>query len=341
MPALVLIAVAGLLAQLVDGGIGMGFGVVSTTCLVSLAGLGAAQASAVVHTAKIGTAVVSGAAHWKFGNVDWRIALGLGVPGAIGAFAGSTILSTIPMRQATPVTAAILAAIGAVLVWRFGNAGAKRPVDAAPYRRGQLSAIGLVGGFVDATGGGGWGPVTMSSLLVAGRTSPRRVVGTVNTAEFLVSVAATLGFVMGLWREMTQHAAAAAALLVGGAIAAPFAAWLVAKVNPTLLGGLVGTALVVLNLPKVMKLLGVAGGSAPVVALQVLLALVGVAWAVRGYLAVRAANAGAGGVRVVEATHGGGSGGGAPAGVSGQVPGAETTEEATPVGAGFGSRSAA
>lgn len=260
MTALILIAIAGFAAQLVDGGLGMGFGVTSTTLLISLAALTPATASAVVHTAEVGTTFVSGLSHWRFGNVDWKVVFKVGVPGAVGAFAGATFLSHISTEMAAPVTAAILAAIGIALVLRFSRGQVRRRVagDALPQQHsaGFLGGLGLFGGFIDASGGGGWGPVTSSTLLLLGRNEPRRVVGTVNTAEFLVSLAATLGFVVGLWSDLVANLAAVAALLVGGVIAAPIAAWLISRFNPVVLGGVVGTFLVVLNAPEVLAAFG-------------------------------------------------------------------------------------
>ncbi|AGG67787.1 sulfite exporter TauE/SafE family protein [Corynebacterium callunae] len=257
MRTLIFIAIAGIAAQLVDGGLGMGFGVTSTTIMIMLAGLGPAQASAVVHTAEVGTTLVSGISHWKFGNVDWKVVLRLGVPGAIGAFAGATFLSNISTAAAAPVTSMILALIGINLVWRFSKGRVRRSFNERPHSRGFLGILGLLGGFIDASGGGGWGPVTTSTLLSLGRTEPRKVVGTVNTAEFLVSLAATLGFVVGLWEDLVANFAAVIALLIGGAVAAPIGAWMISRVNATVLGGFVGTLIVALNLPKALAAIGV------------------------------------------------------------------------------------
>ncbi|MFC6146755.1 sulfite exporter TauE/SafE family protein [Corynebacterium nasicanis] len=251
MTTLLLIALAGLAAQLVDGGLGMGFGVTSTTILIALAGLGPAQASAVVHTAELGTTLASGISHWRFGNVDWKVVRRLAIPGAIGAFAGATVLSNLSTEAAVPLTATILSLIGVNLVWRFSR-GRVRRVAGGEHSRGFLGGLGLFGGFIDASGGGGWGPVTTSTLMTLGRAEPRRIVGTVNTAEFLVTAAATLGFVLGLWDDLVANLAAVGALLLGGVIAAPLAAWLVTRMNPTVLGGVVGTLLVAINLPKVL-----------------------------------------------------------------------------------------
>ena len=272
MTTLLLIALAGLAAQLVDGGLGMGFGVTSTTILIALAGLGPAQASAVVHTAELGTTLASGISHWRFGNVDWKVVRRLAVPGAVGAFAGATVLSNLSTEAAAPLTAMILSLIGVNLVWRFSR-GRIRREGGGEHSRGFLGGLGLFGGFIDASGGGGWGPVTTSTLMTLGRTEPRRIVGTVNTAEFLVTAAATLGFVIGLWDDLVANLAAVLALLIGGVIAAPIAAWLVTRTNPAALGGIVGTLLVALNLPKVLPLGW--GGVALLVVLGLALSWVG------------------------------------------------------------------
>lgn len=278
MRTLIFIALAGFAAQLVDGGIGMGFGVTSATILL-LAGLGPAQASAVVHVAELGTTFISGASHWKFGNVHWPTVFTLGLPGAVAAFAGATVLSRVSLDAAEPFTSAILATVGANLVWRFSRGRTRRDPEAGRgHSKPFLTVLGLVGGFVDASGGGGWGPVTTTTLMALGRQRPRTIVGTVNTAEFLVTLGATLGFVVGLWTDLVQHVGSAVALLIGGAIAAPISAWLISRINPVALGGLVGTAIVLFNLPKVFDI--------PAWVLGVL-ALAGIALTVRGFLRYR------------------------------------------------------
>lgn len=256
LTTLLLIAVAGLAAQLVDGGLGMGFGVTSTTILIALAGLTPAAASAVVHTAELGTTLVSGISHTRFGNVDWKTVAAIGIPGAIGSFAGATVLSQLSMESARPLMSLILAVIGLNLLLRFARGLTKRKTDAQPHSKAFLGGLGLFGGFVDAAGGGGWGPVTTSTLMAAGRSEPRRIVGTVNTAEFLVTAAATAGFAIGMWEDLTANFAAVLALLAGGMIAAPLAAWLVTRMNPILLGGFVGALILALNLPVVLAAVG-------------------------------------------------------------------------------------
>ena len=281
---LLLIAVAGLAAQLVDGGLGMGFGATSSTMLIALAGLTPAAASAVVHTAELGTTLASGVAHTRFGNVDWRTAFAIGIPGAIGAFLGATVLVRLSTEAARPVMSLILALIGLNLMLRFARGLTQRKLADKPHSRGFLAGLGLLGGFVDATGGGGWGPVTTSTLLTAGRSEPRRIVGTVNTAEFLVTLAATLGFAVGMWNDLMANLAGVLALLAGGVSAAPIGAWVVTRMNPIALGGVVGTLIVFLNLPVVLKFLGVDSG---LWAVRVAVLIVGAALSVRGVLKAR------------------------------------------------------
>lgn len=262
MNKLLVIAIAGVLAQLVDGALGMGFGITATTCMMSIALLAPAQASAIVHAAELGTTLASGASHWKFGNVQWGTALRLGIPGAIGAFLGASVLTSISLDAAAPVTATILTGVGALLVWRFSRGRVRRTVRTVSPR--FLGVLGLVAGFVDASGGGGWGPLTSSTLLGATSQEPRKIVGTVNTSEFLVTFAASVGFALGLWSSLVEHLWATLALLAGGVLAAPIGAYLVSRLNPTLLGGFVGTTLMVTNALKVLPgwaalLLGVVG----------------------------------------------------------------------------------
>lgn len=280
MRKLLLIAVAGAAAELIDGTLGMGFGVTASTVLIVLAGLGPAQASAIVHTAELGTTLASGVSHWKFGNVDWGVVLRLGVPGAIGAFLGATLLSHMSTAVAASVTAGILCVLGVVLVAKFARGAAAPPPMKQPYNPVFLAVLGVCGGFIDASGGGGWGPVTSSTLMSLGRTEPRRVIGAVNTAEFLVTLAATLGFALGMWHDLVANAVAVVGLLLGGVIAAPLAAWLVSRVNPFLLGGVVGTSLVFLNSPKVLALMEFSDRT--VLGLRLLILLVGLSLSVVG-----------------------------------------------------------
>ncbi|MGV0793824.1 sulfite exporter TauE/SafE family protein [Mycolicibacterium sp. XJ1819] len=257
MRSLIIFALVGVGAQLVDGALGMAFGVTASTLLV-LSGLGAAQASAAVHLAEVGTTLASGISHWRFKNIDWAIVLKLGGPGAAGAFAGATVLSSLSTERAAPLMAAILVAIGAYVLLRFSlrNPPVMRRGE-TPHRARFLTPLGLFGGFIDASGGGGWGPVTTSTLLSRGKTAPRTVIGSVSASEFLVAASATVGFGIGLREEFLQNLPVVLGLAIGGVVAAPFAAWLVSRINPALLGTAVGGAIVLTNSQKLVHYFGI------------------------------------------------------------------------------------
>jgi uncharacterized protein len=178
--------------------------------------------------------------------VDWRTVLLLGVPGAVGAYAGATVLSNLSTEAARPWMSAILLALGVSLLIRFAVKGTRTDRHHLGFKSRFLAPLGLFAGFVDASGGGGWGPVATPTMLVSGRTEPRKVIGSVSASEFLVSVAASLGFLVNLGSQGIDWPIAGA-LLVGGAIAAPFAAWLVSKVAPRVLGTVVGSVIVITN----------------------------------------------------------------------------------------------
>jgi uncharacterized membrane protein YfcA len=257
MRSLLIFALVGMGAQLVDGALGMAFGVTASTLLV-LSGVGAAQASAAVHLAEVGTTLASGLSHWRFKNIDWSIVGKLGVPGAIGAFAGATVLSSLSTANAAPLMAAILVVIGAYVLLRFSlrNPPVIRHGE-TPLSARFLSPVGLFGGFIDASGGGGWGPVTTSTLLSRGKTAPRTVIGSVSASEFLVAASASVGFVVGLREEFIENLPVVVGLAVGGVIAAPVAAWLVSRINPALLGTAVGGVIVLTNSQKLLHYFGI------------------------------------------------------------------------------------
>ncbi len=251
MKTLVLLALVGLGAQLVDGSLGMAYGVTSTTLLLAI-GTNPAIASATIHLAEIGTTLASGLAHWKFGNVDWKVVAKVGVPGAVGAFAGATFLSNLSTELAAPVMSLILVSLGVYLLVRFTLRGIDRRNLGKPVRKRFLGPLGLVAGFVDATGGGGWGPVGTPALLASGRMEPRKVIGSIDTSEFLVALAASLGFLVALGSQGINFAWVAV-LLGGGLIAAPLAAWLVRHIPPRMLGSLVGGVIVLTNTRTLLK----------------------------------------------------------------------------------------
>lgn len=243
---LILLAIVGFFAQLVDGALGMAYGVTSTTMLLVI-GITPAMASASVHLAEIGTTLASGAAHWKLGNVNWRVVGILAVPGGVGAFAGATALSNISGDLAKPWTAGILFFLGLYVLGRFLFWKERKiAADAKPLPKRFLMPLGLFGGALDAMGGGGWGPVATPSLLASGRMQPRQVIGTVDTTEFVIAVCASVGFLLSLGKEVILWPIVAA-ILVGGVFAAPLAAWLVRFLHPRVLGTAVGGLILVTN----------------------------------------------------------------------------------------------
>lgn len=249
MRKLIVVALVGLGAQLVDGSLGMGYGVTSSTLLLII-GLSPAAASASVHFSELGTNIASGVAHWRLRNVDWRVVARIAGPGAIGAFLGATVLSTLSTEAAEPVMSGLLAALGLYVLIRFvvGRRPALRKQPTTKF----LAPLGLVAGFVDATGGGGWGPVATPALLADGRMAPRKVIGSIDTSEFAVSAAASLGFLFGLGAAGISWSLALA-LLIGGLIAAPVAAWLVRLAPAHVLGVAVGGMILLSNSRTLFK----------------------------------------------------------------------------------------
>jgi uncharacterized protein len=245
MQSLVLLLIAGIIAQLVDGSLGMAFGVTSTTLLL-LVGVSPVLASTSVHLAEVGTCLASGIAHWRFGNVDRSMILSMGIPGGIGAFIGAVLLSSLSAEAAKPVVSVILFALGIYILVRFAFTRGKRLIIPRPISKRFLAPLGLVGGLVDAMGGGGWGPIGTSTLLSSARMEPRMVIGTVDTTEFIVAVCASIGFLLGLsMAEIPWQIVGA--LLVGGVIAAPMAAWIVRHLNARVLGTAVGGWIILTN----------------------------------------------------------------------------------------------
>lgn len=261
MRNLIVLGFVGLLAQLVDGSLGMAYGVTSTTMLLAV-GIAPASASAAVHLSEIGTTLMSGFAHHKLGNVDWRTVSIIAVPGGVGAFLGATFLSNIDGEAAEPWVGGLLLALGAYVVWRFLVMGGRRPRFNGTLPARFLAPLGAVAGVTDAIGGGGWGPVGTTSLLSSGRLEPRKVVGSVDTAEFLVAVGGSLGFLFAL---DDINYAYAGVLLVGGVIAAPIAAWLVKHLAARVLGVAAGGFIVLTNTKTIVEAVGGSGGTVAVV----------------------------------------------------------------------------
>lgn len=280
MQTLIVVAIAGLVAQFVDGSLGMGYGLTSSTLLI-FAGLSPAAASASVHLAEVGTTALSGVAHHRFGNVDWHAVRRIAIPGGIGAFLGATLLSSLSTESAKPLASTLLFTLGIYVLLRF-LLGKQRV-----SRKGQpglrfLAPLGLIGGFVDATGGGGWGPVTTPTLLADGRLAPNRVVGTVSASEFIVAISASAGFFTALGGEVLRMEFVAA-LLAGGFIAAPIAAYMVRHLNPRLLGVIVGGFICFTNARTLLAAAGVSDD-----AFRIVYGAIVIVWAVSVAFVVRA-----------------------------------------------------
>jgi len=234
-------------AQLVDGALGMAFGVISNTLLVSVLGVAPARASAGVHLVEMFTTAASGISHVIHRNVDWWLFVRLVGPGVIGGVLGAYVLINLDASVTRPFVMAYLSLIGVYLLARsFGVApSARRPRYIVP--------LALTGGFLDAAGGGGWGPVVTSNLLIQG-AEPRRTIGTVNTAEFFLTTATSIAFVIGL--GFAAFTTATIGLLIGGVAAAPLGAVLAKRVEPTILMRLVGVVLTATSVFSLWKSLG-------------------------------------------------------------------------------------
>ncbi|MFJ5223091.1 sulfite exporter TauE/SafE family protein [Streptomyces sp. NPDC088400] len=246
MRTFLLFGLAGLLAQLVDGTLGMAFGVTATTTLLAV-GTAPAAASAAVHLAEVGTSLASGLSHWKFKNIDWRTVGILAAPGAIGAVLGAYVLTSLSTENAAVWITTILLLLGLYVLIRFSFLKIGKLITGERPGAKFLAPLGLVAGFVDATGGGGWGPVATTTLLSSGRLEPRKVVGSVDTSEFIVALAASIGFLFTLAQEDSLNYTVVLGLMIGGIIAAPVAAWLVRHLPPRLLGALAGGLIVFTN----------------------------------------------------------------------------------------------
>jgi len=237
--------IVGALAQLVDGALGMAYGVITTSLLLGI-GIGPAASSASVHICKIATGAASGLAHLWVGNVERRLLIYLASAGAIGGVLGAGLLTLIPGDNLKPFIAVYLLLIGALIIRKaFQERQARR------MGGGTLGPLGIAGGFLDAVGGGGWGPIVTSSLLARG-TEPRTAIGSTNLAEFFVAICASAVF-MTQWHLFQWQIIAG--LVVGGVVAAPLAAVVTKRLAPQRLLVFVGLLIVALSLLTLVRAL--------------------------------------------------------------------------------------
>jgi hypothetical protein len=235
---LLLFIAIGFAAQIVDGAIGMAYGITATTALMTM-GVPPATASASVHAAEVFTTAASGTAHWRMGNVDRRLVARLAVPGMIGGAVGGYILAMVPGERIRPIVSAYLLVMGALILWR---AIWKEKTDRQPTKQSGL--LGLSAGFLDAVGGGGWGALVTTTLIGRGAT-PRYAIGSANAAEFFVTTAVTATFVatigLSLWPAIIG-------LVLGGILAAPFAAYATKRLPEQPMMILVGVIVILLSM---------------------------------------------------------------------------------------------
>ena len=252
IPCLFGILLVGFFAQFVDGTLGMGYGVTSATLLIYI-GIYPAIASASVHAAEVVVSLASGVSHFRLGNVRKDIFWPMTLFGICGGVFGAFGLVSLPIRPVRLVVGLILLVMGAVIFYRFK---VKDHIGFKPDRRysyGKLSCLGFVGGFFDAMGGGGWGPICTPSLIATG-TEPRKAIGSVNLAEFFVTVAQTLAFILLIGYKKFRWDLVFI-LMIAGVIAAPIAAMICNKLPHRTLGLAVGVMVVALSLRIILKAL--------------------------------------------------------------------------------------
>lgn len=258
METFLLFLAVGLLAQLIDGAMGMAYGVISSSVLMAF-GVPPATASACIHTAEVFTTAATAGSHVVHRNINWRLFFPLAAAGVVGGILGVTVLTGVPGDKIKPFVAAYLAAVGVFILVR-----AFKEIQPRHMNRAWTAPIGVVGGFFDAVGGGGWGPVVSSTMVGAG-VEPRKAIGTVGASEFLVTCTISAGFLYsilsGRWSEagaMRENGLAIAGLVVGGLIAAPFAGLIVKKVPARPMTWAVGIVILLLAGYQTFQALGLA-----------------------------------------------------------------------------------
>ena len=247
LAALLPFIAVGFAAQLVDGALGMAFGVISNTLLVGVMGVPPALASQRVHLVECFTTATSGISHLLHGNIAKRLFFRLLIPGMIGGILGAYVLTSLDAGVVKPFVLAYLTAIGIYLLVR----GLLYPPKIKEAK--LIAPLGLFGGFLDAAGGGGWGPVVTSNLLIQG-ADPRKVVGTVNSVEFFLTLTVSAAFIWHL--GVADVAGATLGLLIGGIAAAPLGAWAAKHFPPKQMLILVGFVLSLTSAYGAYKALG-------------------------------------------------------------------------------------
>jgi uncharacterized membrane protein YfcA len=243
MEDFLIFALIGFGAQLVDGALGMAFGVLSTTSLLAF-GVPPATASAVTHVTEIFTTAASGASHVIHRNVNWRLVARLAPAGMVGGAIGAFILANIDAKTIQPLVSAYLMVIGLYIVFK-----AFRPLWPREVRDWMVPWIGAGGGLLDAMGGGGWGPIVTSSLIGRGH-APRQVIGSTNLTEFLVTSVISATFIVSLgWSELSS----ATGLIAGGVLAAPLGGFVVSRVPTRPLMVAVGLLIIVTSIPRIVQ----------------------------------------------------------------------------------------
>lgn len=243
---ILLFALVGFFAQIVDGAMGMAYGVTATTFLLST-GVSPAVASASIHVAEIFTTGTSGFSHFKLGNVNRQLVIALLVPGVLGGVIGAYILTSIPTDIIKPVVSVYLLVMGLLIFLR-----AFRKLNPPENREPRPILLALAGGFFDAIGGGGWGPIVTSTLVANGH-EPRFTIGSVNATEFFVTTAQAITFIVTIGTVVAQHWPVILGLLVGGVIAAPLAAVVCKRLPPKALMIMVGTLIILLSIRTIVQ----------------------------------------------------------------------------------------
>jgi hypothetical protein len=238
----------GFLAQLIDGSLGMAYGVSSNSFLLGV-GVPPAIASASVHTAEVFTTAISGFSHWRLGNIDKRIVLGLIIPGVIGGALGAYVLTSIDGNKIKPLIAIYLLVMGFRILFKAFTH--KENLDKEPKAK-LLVPLGLTGGALDAMGGGGWGPIVTTTLISSGHT-PRKTIGSVNFSEFFVTLVVSITFLLAIgityWNVFLG-------LMIGGVVAAPFGALLTKKIPAKFIMIVVGLVIIFLQIRTLFQIWG-------------------------------------------------------------------------------------